>query len=512
MTPLTSLIFGLGLFFLGLRLVGDNLRSLVGSKFRAIIKGTTQSPALGAGLGLAAGALMQSATAVTFILVSMTGSGLIKPPAAAPIIIWCNVGLTVLAFVATLNIHPYVALIVGGAGIVMGTIRKAQWQTTAGAVLGMGLILIGLEQMSAGAAPLKDAPWFRHAISVAVANPAAAFVTGVAAAAILQSNTGAAMLVITLAAGGLIGLKPAMLLIYGTNLGAIGLRIFLSTGLRGEQMRLVRLEDLFCVISAVIMLGLYALEATGIPLVAAGTGNLPFELTTKLAVVFLLSNLIPALAMSPILGPCRKLLLKFWPDKPHQDAPSDPLYIRSQALNDPPTALDLMGKELAHLLELIRIEPGDEEDDAAPEDFQKLSETIEDFAAKLASRNTISEEVAHTLHLRRAELSMVRHIEESVRYYARASNRNTGPALLDRTLEELMALAIKASSAERPEDIAELSEKTKLKGSYFADLQKQASINPGSPLGAVASFEDFTVVAWMLRRLAKLLARLKVSP
>jgi phosphate:Na+ symporter len=113
----------LGLFFLGLRLIGENLRRLYGSSFRNVIKRTTHSPLFGAGLGTLAGAVMQSATAVTFILVSLTDSGLIKAGAAAPIIVWCNVGLTALAFVTTLNIHPIVAYIVGGVGIALGTLR-----------------------------------------------------------------------------------------------------------------------------------------------------------------------------------------------------------------------------------------------------------------------------------------------------------------------------------------------------------------------------------------------------
>ena len=111
MTSANSLILGLGLFFLGLRLIGENLRRLYGSSFRNVIKRTTHSPLFGAGLGTLAGAVMQSATAVTFILVSLTDSGLIKARAAAPIIVWCNVGLTALAFVTTLNIHPIVAYV-----------------------------------------------------------------------------------------------------------------------------------------------------------------------------------------------------------------------------------------------------------------------------------------------------------------------------------------------------------------------------------------------------------------
>ena len=64
MTPLNALIFGLGLFFLGLRLVGENLRRLSGSGLRSVIKRGTHSPFVGGVLGLLAGAVMQSATAL----------------------------------------------------------------------------------------------------------------------------------------------------------------------------------------------------------------------------------------------------------------------------------------------------------------------------------------------------------------------------------------------------------------------------------------------------------------
>lgn len=511
MTPFNSLIFGLGLFFLGLRLIGDNLRRLTGPGFRSVIKRSTRSPALGGVLGVIFGALMQSATAVTFVLVSMTGSGLIKPAAAAPLIIWCNVGLTALAFLATLDIEPYVALIVGGAGIVMGTIRQPRWQTAAGAVLGMGLILVGLEQMGAGAAPLKEVAWFRDAIAAATSNPLLAFLTGLAAAAILQSNTGAVMLVITLASGGLIELRPAMLMIYGTNLGAIGLRLFLSIGMRGEQLRLVRLEDLFCVVSALLMLGLYAAEAAGVPLGAALVRAISDSLTTQLAIIFLLSNLLAALVMTPSLKAWRRLLEKLWPDKPAADDPSQPLFLRKQALDDPATALDLLGRELARLLGMIRIEPRNagSDEDMPGGDFQNLAQAIETFTVKLASRNAISEDIAQSLHLRRAQLSLIRHIEEGVRYYSNSASHHAGSAGLDEALTTRLALATKASEEIQPGTVRELYETTRLKGESIKSLQKKAR-SAGPSLNATASFEDFAMAVWTLHRLAKLLARLAV--
>ncbi len=509
MSPLNGLIFGLGLFFLGLRLVGENLRRLSGSGFRTLIKQGTHSPLAGGVLGFVAGALMQSATAVTFILVSMTDTGLLKPRAAAPIVIWCNVGLTSLAFIATLNIHPLVAFVVGGAGIVLGTIRIPFWQTLAGALLGMGLILVGLEQMGQGAAPLKDAAWFREALNAALSSPVWTFLAGIAAAALLQSNTGAAMLVITFATGGLIGLTPAMLLIYGTNLGAIGLRWFLASGLRGAQLRLVRLEDFFCVVSGVVMVALYAVEQAGVPLVAAGVGALPASMATQLAVVFLLSNLLPALLLSLAPGRTEALLLRFWPDRELADDPARPRYLRSHALDDPSSALDLMERELARLLGTVNVPENPPEkrvdSEASPPAFEKLALAIEDFAAKLASRNTLDARLASRLHLRRVELSIIRHIEEGVRYFSEAFHRQTGPPLLREKLNALLALATRAAEHADPAVLTELHASTRLKGEALMAVQNELS---SESLTDTALFEDFSMAAWTIHRLAKVLGRL----
>jgi phosphate:Na+ symporter len=507
MTPIDSLILGLGLFFLGLRLIGENLRRLYGSSFRRVIKETTHSPLLGAGLGTLAGAVMQSATAVTFILVSLTDGGLIKARAAAPIIVWSNVGLTALAFVTTLNIHPLVVYVVGGAGIALGTLRASLWQTLAGSLLGMGLILFGLQEMSAGAVPLKDAAWFQSAMSFAVASSSLSFLAGILIAMILQSNAGAAILIITFASNGVLGLGAAMLMLYGTNLGAIGLRLFLSTGLRGEQLRLVRLEDFFCLFSGVLMVVLFALEHAGVPLLASAVSSLPAPITSKLAVVFLISNLLPALVLTPALGRVFEFLKKLWPDKPAIDDPSRPMFLRSQALNDPSSAFDLMQKELARLLDTIHVtgKTQSPDEDAPPRAFQHLALAIEEFAAKLASRSSFNEADATGLHLLRAELSVIRHVEEGVRYFSHALQRQGGPSALSDALEKLLSLATLAAETGRPDVKRDLLARTKLKGQEMSRLKKETA---SASLASTALFEDFSIAVWTIRRLAKLLDRM----
>src|SRR5262249_1706054 len=121
---LNTLVLGLGLFFLGIQLIQQYLRQLSGETFRELVGRTTHSRTLAALVGVLFGAIMQSATAVTFILVSLVSSGALEMAGAMPIIVWCNVGLTSLAFITTFDIHPVVAYLVGGAGIASGTLRR----------------------------------------------------------------------------------------------------------------------------------------------------------------------------------------------------------------------------------------------------------------------------------------------------------------------------------------------------------------------------------------------------
>lgn len=517
MSPLNSLILGLGLFFLGLQLVGQNLRLLSGGGFRNLVKSATHTPFLAALLGLVAGALMQSATAVTFILVSMVGSGLIQTAPARIVVVWCNVGLTALAFLAAVNIHPFVAFLVGGAGIFMGSVRAKPWNTIAGALLGVGLILFALGIMGEGAAPLKNEEWFRHALNAALGWSSLAFVCGIAAAAILQSNTGAAMLVITLAGAGAIPVSQALPVIYGTNLGAIILRVFLSMGMRGDALRLVRMEDLFCVVSGVLMMLLFYLEEAGIPLIGAMLHGVSGGASLQLAVVFLLSNLLPALVITPLLPLCSRMLKTMWPNDP-SPRPGAPAFLSNQALADPATALDLLPKELGRLLGTLNVESSGS-DDSDPENhtspaFIGLAAAIENFCVRLASENQLNAQQSLRLQRLRAWLHTIRHIGEAVGEFADVfASLSPEEAKIASGLREWLknnlSLAALATSTLDPENVKKFHGESRhhgeeieaIRARFLADLQK---CHATSVLALSALGDDFDIAAWLVHRVSKL--------
>jgi phosphate:Na+ symporter len=520
----SALVLGLGLFFLGIQLIGQYLRQLSGESFRALVGRTTHSTGLAALVGMVFGFLMQSATAVTFILVGMVSSGVIEMAAALPIIVWCNVGLTGLAFVTTLNIHPLVAYLVGGAGIASGTLRRQRAHAIAFVLLGMGLILFGLQTMGAGLAPLRGVPWFQHMLATAAAYPLLAFVAGIVAAMLLQSNTGTAMLVITLAGAGTLDLHPGAMLIYGSNLGAIALRAFLAIGLGGRALRLVRMEDLFCAASGLLMVVLDLVESSGVPLVRAGVQAFTPDVRVQLALVFLLSNLLPALLLTPALGWCRSLLEWLVPSE-LGEIPGKPRYLTSSALADPGTAIVLLEKELARLIGMLTVDPtaeqgaADGEHQPAPA-FVELGQAIERFAAQLATRGTLSEDQATRLQLIRGGLSTVRHLEDAsagvcnaIRRLGASAEEQAVARGVQETLAALVARTAKVADRPEPAEIRALTEDTKKHGPLLtaprSRFDPQAMPIPGEArLKVVALLNDLEVAVWIVHRLAKALALL----
>ncbi len=524
MEGLSSLVLGLGLFFLGIQLVGENLRRLSGRSFRKVMQRVAERPMVAAVTGVGFGAAMQSATAVTFVLAGMQKSGLVSATGAAPVILWCNVGLTALVFLAALNIHPLVAYFTGATGILAAMIRQSLWRSVAGGLLGIGLIMFGLQSMSAGAEPLKNQEWFQAMLTGAVSSPVIAFGVGILAAALLQSNTGAAMLVIALAAAGEFKIEQAALLIYGSNLGAIGLRFILSMNLDSASQRLVRFEDIFCLWTSVVMVVLTLIETTGLPgPLTLARWIAPDSLQFQLAVLFLLSNLIPAILVAPFTSKILGLLQRWIPDR-EAEAFTKPMFLSDTAWNDPGTAADLALHESARLIGSLTLNPlerhGNPSDEStAPADFVALANEIEQFLAQVATSSRMSQGEAHRIHLVRSELGVIRYLEEAVRDFREClydvehskSGNTPVPAVVD-SLSQLLDLATKCTERPTAAALAEFREATrknhpaavKAKGetkAHAADLDQKSATR----ISALCDAYDLAV--WMLHRLSKTLER-----
>lgn len=532
MNTLAGFALGLGIFFVGMQLVAEHLRQLSGPSFRALVSRFTSSPWAGSALGLTAGAMMQSATGVTFILVNMVASGLIIAESALPVIIWTNVGLTFLAFIVTLDIHPLVAWGVGISGVAASLVRHRTRRQVASVLVGIGLLLFGLQTMGASAGPLQQSPWLTALVERMAAVLPLAFLVGFALAAVLQSNSGAALLVMTLAHGNVLGLEPAALLIYGTNLGAIPLRFLLSSGMRGTAVQLIRFEDFFCLLSGALMVALFYIEhLTGVPLVLAAAKRLSDSTSLQLACVFLLSNLLPALLMSPWRKQFLAVVERLWPAGPEATA-AEPKFLTLHSLEDPTTAVDLIPRELARLLAILQASARENrEDDVAAilqeqrdADFALLLQRIEQYMMQL-SLSPLRRAAAERLNLSREATSIIGYLGESFAQLRNSlADLQRFPATSDvraqvlAALDALFGAAVEAIDTRQPAAIARLREQSRRHSELVENTRQScAAGSAADELGPPAVAQrtivlkvmgDFELVTWIVHRLSKLLEQL----
>jgi phosphate:Na+ symporter len=262
---------------------------------------------------------------------------------------------------------------------------------------------------------------------------------------------------------------------------------------------------------------LFYLEAAGIPLVGALVRGMGVGPSVQLAAVFLLSNLLPAILLTPLLPACSRLLKKLWPNDP-TPRPGVPEYLTTQALADPASALDLLPKELGRLLSSVSVEASgrdstDPEIHTSPA-FIQLGAAIEIFCVRLASESSLDAGQSLRLQRFRAWLHTIRHIGEAVGEFADAfatlsTDEAKIAAPLEHWLKNAIALAAHATSTLDQKEITKFHEESKnhnaateeIRSRFSADIETREA---PSKIALSALGDDFDIAAWLIHRVSKL--------
>ena len=77
-THIISLIGGLGMFLFGMKMMGESLELVAGSKLRGLLEKLTSNPLLGVLVGVVVTGAIQSSSATTVMVVGFLNAGLLK--------------------------------------------------------------------------------------------------------------------------------------------------------------------------------------------------------------------------------------------------------------------------------------------------------------------------------------------------------------------------------------------------------------------------------------------------
>ncbi|MBG0775573.1 MAG: Na/Pi cotransporter family protein [Desulfovibrionaceae bacterium] len=316
----TTLLGGLGIFFVGITLVSSNLRKMTSRRLRLVFYRFTNTDLRGALLGLGSGLVTQSPSVAAFITAGLVSSGLMRVRKALPVVFWANAGSCVLVLIAVLDVTVLVDVLLFFAGVSVAFERPRSMRHLAMTLFGVGLLFTGLSLIRQGAMPLAQMDWVRSVLHATTGHYFLALLTGMVLTAVTQTTLGIILIGLALAKGGLFGVPETIMLVYGAHLGSSLTTWFLALSVRGRPKQLIMAQVLMNVIGALIMVPLFYVEFLGgVPLVHSLVAHLTSDMERQMAFIVIIFNWGVTFACFPFHDQLAALLARWWPQTRQED-------------------------------------------------------------------------------------------------------------------------------------------------------------------------------------------------
>lgn len=355
----TGLFGGLALFLYGMHTMSEGLKLAAGDGMRILLGKLTTNRFTAAASGALVTAVIQSSSVTTVLVVGFVSAGLMTLGQSVGVIMGANVGTTITAQIVAFKITAFSWVLVA-AGFAIWTFPRRQVVKEYGAmILGLGLLFIGMDQMSVATNPLRTYPPFIE-LMTKMGSPFLGILLGAIFTALVQSSSATTGIVIMLASQGFLSLEAGIALALGANIGTCVTAILSALGKPPIAMRTAIVHVLFNVIGALIWVGFIGQLADLSRLISPvrgdleGIARLASETPRQVANANTLFNVANTLVLIWFVHPIARLATRLVPDRAVA-APGvvQPKYLDKIFLATPSIALDRVRLELAHMGECV---------------------------------------------------------------------------------------------------------------------------------------------------------------
>jgi len=335
-----AVIGGMGLLLYGMHIMSEGLQKIAGHRLRNALSSLTQNKVVSLIVGALVTMLFQSSTATTVILVGLTSASIITLKQTLGIILGADIGTTVTAQLIALKVTEISLPIVGiGATIIFFT-KRDKYKRIGQALLGFGLLFLGLKIMAEGMYPLRESQFFKDILLQMSDNPLLAIVVAAIFTFLIHSSAATIGIIMLLAIQGILPLMSAIYLMYGANIGTSFTAVLSSLGSSREAQRVATAHVIFKAAGVLVFLPLTIPFANLIKSVATDPGF-------QVANAHTLFNIVIALAFLPFTSYFAAFLEKIVPEKKEQKA--EPQYLDYSLIDTPSIALGLALKEVVFI-------------------------------------------------------------------------------------------------------------------------------------------------------------------
>lgn len=412
-----TLLGGVGLFLLGMNLMGASLKNLAGGSLEKVLEKLTTGKnqftgtIKGFSLGTAVTAIIQSSAATTIMLIGFVNAGIMKLGQAIPVVFGANIGSTATAQILRLGDLSETSFILKllkpssfapiliciGAFIILFTSNNKK-RDVASILVGLGILFLGMNTMEGVFAPLKESESFQN-LFTSFNNPLLGILIGLVLTAIIQSSSASVGILQAISSTGVVTYGTAIPIIIGQNIGKCMTIILGGIGANKKAKRVSLSYLLFNIFGAVFfVVVIYGLQLfIDMPFMAkvVNRGNI--------ANVHFMFNFITSLILLPFSNQVAKFTGKIIKDEEESKIDKELATLDPRLIATPAIAISQARNVMFAMADCIRenfdiarklISEYNEEEAAEleeNEDFiDKCESSLNNFLLKVTSQNNMS--------------------------------------------------------------------------------------------------------------------------
>ena len=306
-----SLISGIGVFILAMKLMSDSLNQIAGNSMKNLLEKLAGNRIKGVLVGALVTAVIQSSSATTVMVIGFVNADVMHLNQAAAIIIGSNIGTTVtgiLASLESLNVSLYLSLLVF-IGMLLAFIKKIK--KIANLMTGLGMIFVGLKMMSSACDDdsIRDA--FKDILQK-LDFPLLLLILGVIFTAIIQSSSAMTGIVIVMVGNQAMTLRNGLFITLGANVGTCVTALLGIIGANTNSKRTALIHFIFNMSGCLIFTPLLWIFADSIISVLEKISD---EDSMRIAYFHLFFNITTAIITTPLIKYLVKLVCFLIKDK-----------------------------------------------------------------------------------------------------------------------------------------------------------------------------------------------------
>lgn len=401
-----AVLGGLALFILGMGIMSDGLRVAAGPGLRTLLSKATANRFAGLALGTLLGFLVHS-SAASVMLVGFLNAGLMSLAQAVAPMLGTNLGTSLSMQLVSFHLTDYCYIGIVAGLVLQMAIPQPRGKSVGRALIGFGLLFLGMKTMSEAIAPHREL--LRQYLAVIDGETLSGRLLGVGLAfgltAIIQSSGATIGMAFALADAGVFDtLWQTYPIVIGAQIGTCATALLGSIGTGIDSRRAATGNLLTNVVNAGISI---ALAPLWVPLFARTSPDLVRQ-TANTHTLLMIQN---CLVFMPIVPLYAVLLRKIVPSK---TPPPEPSHLRPEHLAYPEQAIAACLRELRRVAKIclhsLRLAGQTILFSSTPKDVQtiRLNEQIVN-EIKLAMKDYLGSIVRRRLSKRQAIL--VQHVD-----------------------------------------------------------------------------------------------------